>query len=163
MMRILGMISGVAAPAIAACATYAAAPIQQLADAEAAARTAQESGAASDPQGQLHLELALEEISQGKKLMANHDYDRATSMLTRARSDAELSLAQARTDQAQAEAQRALQALSQLQQSGPPAPASNVTTTGATVPVAPLPPPAALPPTPPPLPAPAPQNTGGKP
>jgi hypothetical protein len=150
MKRILTRLSSAAVlAALSACASYPA-PVQQLADAEAASRTAQESGASDDPQGQLHLQLAQEEIAQAKQLMAAGDNELATSKLARARSDAELALEQARTNKASADARRALAHVQQLESNGPATTTTttSVTTTGAQVPA--VAPPVIVPPAPPP-------------
>jgi hypothetical protein len=112
-----------------------------MADAEAAARSAQETGAATDPQGQLHLRLAQEEIAQAKQLVQNGDNQRADFVLIRAKSDAELALGEARAQKARADAERALQQVASLQASGTNLPTSVTTTTSSTV-NNPAPPPA---------------------
>jgi hypothetical protein len=126
--------------ALAGCASYPA-PVQRMADAEAAARTAQETGATSIPQAQLHLKLAQEEISQAKGLVANGDNRPADYMLIRARSDAELALGEARAQAAHAEAERVLEHLAEIQANGVAPSTSTTTTTSATVtsPVSPTP------------------------
>lgn len=126
--------------ALAGCASYPT-PVQRMADAEAAARTAQETGAASNPQAQLHLKLAQEEIAQAKALVANGDDKRADFVLIRARSDAELALGEARAQAARAEAQRVLEQLAETQANSAAPSTSTTTTTSATVttPVSPTP------------------------
>lgn len=103
------LLMAIAAPfALAACGASYPAPTQRMADAMAAARSAQEVGAMSDPQGQLHLKMAQEQISLGSSLMASGDNRRADFVLLRAKSDAELALALAHAATAKAEAQRAV-------------------------------------------------------
>jgi hypothetical protein len=104
-----------------------------MADAEATARSAQESGAAADPQGQLHLRLAQEEIAHAKQLVQDGDNQRADFVLIRARSDAELALGEARAQRAQADAEMTLQQIATLQASGTNPPTSITTTTSSTV------------------------------
>src|SRR5262249_24054016 len=128
---------------IAGCASYPA-PVQRMADAEAAARVAQETGAASIPRAQLHLGLAQEEIARAKQLMNDGDNESASSMLLRAKSDADLAQDEARAEGAQAKAQKAMQDLAAAQASAPPSSRSITTTTSATTIV---PPPAPPPPT----------------
>lgn len=137
MTKVFAGLSVLVMAAVPACASYPA-PVQQLADAEAAERTARESGADADPQGQLHLKLAQEEIAQAKQLMASGDNDAATSRLVRARSDAELALQQARTDKAMADANRTLAQVQQMRASPPASTTTtSVTTTSGAVPVPP--------------------------
>ncbi len=147
MTRLFSTMSATALLVLGACASYPA-PVQQLApEAEAAARTAQESGADADPQAQLHLRLAQEGIARAKQLMADGDNQRADSTVTRARSDAgSWRWAEARTDKARAEAQKALDHAARLQASGPTT-TTSVTTTSATIPAPPPPPPETAPPT----------------
>jgi hypothetical protein len=125
---------------LAGCASYPT-PVERMADAEAAARTAQETGATSNPQAQLHLKLAQEEIAKAKALVANGDNKRADFVLIRARSDAELALGEARAQAARAEAQRLLEQLAETQANGAAPSTSTTTTTSATVttPVSPTP------------------------
>ena len=114
---------------LAACASYPQ-PVQRLADAEGAARSAQDTGAASIPQAQLHLKLAQDEIAQAKQLIANGDNKRADFTLIRAKSDAELSVQETRAQAEQAKAQQVLAQIAQLQGGSP---SSMTTTTSATV------------------------------
>ena len=119
---------------LAGCASHPA-PVQRMADAEATTRGAQEVGAgeAANPQAQLHLRMAQEEISVAKKLMDDGDNERADFTLLRAKSDAELALALAREAVAQRDAQNALRQVEQLRAStGSPGPASTTTTTSGT-------------------------------
>jgi hypothetical protein len=102
-----------------------------MADSEAAARSAQDEGAASNPQGQLHLRLAQEELAQAKALMASGDNKRADFTLIRAKNDAELALAEAREQQAAAAAQNAARQVAELQNNVSP-PTSVTTTTSST-------------------------------
>ncbi|MGH7282878.1 MAG: DUF4398 domain-containing protein, partial [Polyangiaceae bacterium] len=94
---------------VAGCASYPV-PAQHMADAEGAARSAQDVGANSNPQAQLHLKMATEEINQAKQLIADNDNEKADSVLIRAKADGELALAEARETQAQMAARQALTA-----------------------------------------------------
>jgi len=120
---------------LAACASYPQ-PVQRMADAEAAARTAQETGAASIPQAQLHLRLAQEEIAQAKQLIANGDNKRADFTLIRAKADAELAIGETRAQAEQAKAQKIIAEAAALQTttSTSTTPTSITSTTSATVP-----------------------------
>jgi hypothetical protein len=84
-------------------------PVDQLANTEASLRAAQEVGAQNDPQGQLHLELAKEEVAKAKKLAEDGDEDLGTLQLKRAKIDAELALALSRQSAAEQEYREANQ------------------------------------------------------
>jgi pyridoxal biosynthesis lyase PdxS len=71
---------------------HAPAPTQQLADAMAAVRAAEEAGAAEVPDAALHVKLAQEQIKQSQQLMAKDDNTEAEDKVRRARNDAELAL-----------------------------------------------------------------------
>jgi isoaspartyl peptidase/L-asparaginase-like protein (Ntn-hydrolase superfamily) len=101
-------------PGFVVCAVFAAgcgsypAPTERVSSAEAAIRGAQEVGAASVPSAALSVKLAQEEVQKAKQLMQDGDNKRAELILMRAQADAELSLAQAREQQAKNEADKAL-------------------------------------------------------
>ncbi len=107
------------------CASYPV-PVQRMADAEAAARSAQDLGASTSPQGQLHLKLAQEEIAQAQQLIANKDNERADYVLIRAKSDAELAVAEAKDTTAEQEARLAQAKIAEM---GSGSPSASVTTT----------------------------------
>jgi hypothetical protein len=90
------------------CGASPSPPTQSLADAESAERSATELGAAGQPNAQLHLQLAEEQIAQAKAAIRNGDNDRASGLLLRARSDAELAIALTRVQTAKAGAQKAV-------------------------------------------------------
>ncbi len=115
---------------VSGCASYPM-PVQRLAQAEAASRSAQETGANSIPQGQLHLRLANEEIARAQALMADKEYKRADFVLMRAQSDAELALGEAREQQARDDAHKALEQIDSIRANTTPS--SETTTSGATV------------------------------
>jgi len=89
------------------CGASFPAPVQRLADAEGAERSAAELGAASHPSAQLHLSLAQEEINKANAAMKDGDNERADGLLLRAKSDAELAIALTRDQSAKTEAQKA--------------------------------------------------------
>jgi len=90
------------------CGISYAVPSQQLAEAQAAERSATELGAASEPNAQLHLQLAHEQIVKANAAIHDGDNESATRMLSRARSDAELAIALTREATAKIEVQKAL-------------------------------------------------------
>lgn len=75
-------------------------PTQELADAQAASRGALELGAQRHPRAQLHLRLAEEQIEEAKAAMEDEENERAASLLSRARADAELAVALSREESA---------------------------------------------------------------
>lgn len=78
---------------LAACGPSYSAPVQRMADAQAAFRAAQEAGAEKDPQAQLHLKLAEEQFAKAKTLLSQEENRRADFLLIRSKADAELALA----------------------------------------------------------------------
>jgi len=117
---------------MAGCASYPV-PVQHMADAEGAARSASDVGAGANPQATLHLKMATEEIANAKQLIADGDNEKADSVLSRAKADGELALGEAREQQAQAAAQAALAQIGQLNSNNSGTPASVTTTTSAVV------------------------------
>jgi hypothetical protein len=83
-------------------------PTQDLASAQSAERSAVELGAPSQPQAQLHLQLAREQMTQARAAMKDGDNEHADSLLLRARSDAELAIALTRYQTATTDAQKAI-------------------------------------------------------
>jgi hypothetical protein len=117
----------------AACASYPA-PTQHMADATAAARSAQEIGAGTNPQAQLHLQMAQEEIASAQKLMSAGDNHRADTMLSRAQADADLALQLTKETYAESEARKALDNVRSMQGTTP---TGVTTTTSGSVPARP--------------------------
>lgn len=127
------MVASVASlAAITGCSSYPI-PVQHMADAEGAARSASDVGAASNPQASLHLKMAQEEIANAKQLMADGDNEKADSVLVRAKADGELALGEAREQQAQQAAQQALAQIGKLNSDNAGTAASVTTTTSANV------------------------------
>lgn len=125
---------------VTGCASYPV-PAQHMADAEGAARSAQDVGANTNPQAQLHLKMAQEEIAQAKQLIADNDNEKADSVLVRAKADGELALAEAREAQAQVLARQALAQIGQLNADNNGG-SAQVTTTSAVISTTPSTPPA---------------------
>jgi hypothetical protein len=96
-----------ASAVVLGCGGSFPAPTQDLASAQSAERSAVELGAASQPQAQLHLELAREQMTQARAAMKDGDNERADSLLLRARSDAELAIALTRDQSAKTDAKKA--------------------------------------------------------
>jgi hypothetical protein len=93
---------------VCGCGGTFPAPTQQLADTESAERSAVELGAATQPNAQLHLQLAQEQLAQAKASMQDGNNERANALLLRARSDAELAIALTREQSAKTGAQGAV-------------------------------------------------------
>jgi hypothetical protein len=97
-------------PAILALASGCASvppPTQQMADVQSANRSAQELGARENPQAQLHLKLAEEQLQQAKAAMEEDDNEGANRLLMRAKADAELAIALTREEDAVGHADKA--------------------------------------------------------
>jgi hypothetical protein len=101
-------------PVVAGCGSSIPPPSDRLASAEAASRSAHELGADHDPKAALHLKLAQEQIDSAKKLMTDGDNKRADLVLQRASSDAELAVMLAKESNANGEAQKAKDRVTQL-------------------------------------------------
>ena len=82
-------------------------PTQDLSAAQAAERSAIDLGAASQPQAQLHLSLAQEQMNRARAAMKDGDNERADGLLLRAKSDAELAIALTRYQSAKDDAEKA--------------------------------------------------------
>jgi hypothetical protein len=90
------------------CASGAPLPTQQMADVQSANRGATELGAQKNPRAELHLKLAEEQLEQAKRAVADDENERATSLLMRAKADAELAVALTREDNAKTQATNAV-------------------------------------------------------
>ena len=93
---------------VAGCGGTFPVPTQQLADTESAERSAAELGAAGQPDAQLHMQLAHEQLLQAKANIEGGDNERASALLYRARADAELAIALTREQAAKTGAQGAV-------------------------------------------------------
>jgi hypothetical protein len=94
--------------AVSACASFPP-PTNTVASSLAAVRGAEELGAADVPQAALQLQLAHEEITKAKKLMAEGENERAHYMALRATNDAELAIVLTRESAARGEVVKAKQ------------------------------------------------------
>ena len=90
------------------CAGSYPPPTQQMADVQAANRSANELGAQNNPKAQLHLKFAEEQLAQAKAAMEENDNKRADGLLTRAKADAELAIALTREEDAKTAAGKAV-------------------------------------------------------
>jgi hypothetical protein len=103
-LRCMGVLTGFVALAQAGACASSPEPTERLVSAQAAMRAAQEVGANSNPQAQLHAQLAREELARAKKLINDGDNERAERLLLRATADAELAVAVTREGQSHQEA-----------------------------------------------------------
>lgn len=102
----------VSAIALGACATV----IPPSAEAPAAAiRAAEEVGAAHVPEAALRLQLAKEQLERSKTMTSEQEQPAAERLLLRAQTDAELSLALARSSQSRAAAVKATERTKNIQ------------------------------------------------
>jgi Domain of unknown function (DUF4398) len=99
----------VGAPLALACSESWPEPKQPMADAEAAARSAREVGAETQPAANLKVTLADEQIAAAKARIAKDDNERATFLIIRAKADAELALALAHEQNALNAKQKAVE------------------------------------------------------
>jgi ATP adenylyltransferase/5',5'''-P-1,P-4-tetraphosphate phosphorylase II len=90
------------------CASKQPMPTQQLTDVEGAARSANELGAERNPQAQLHLKLANDQLQQAKEALEDDESERAGRLLERAKVDAELAVVLTRESNAQDKAKKAV-------------------------------------------------------
>ena len=96
----------------------AAAPTHRVTSSQAAIRGAEEVGAQNQPQAQLHLKLAKEQLAQAQKLIEDDENEEAEIVLMRAEADAELAIALAKEASMQAEAVKARDAVERLRKEG---------------------------------------------
>ncbi len=92
-----------------ACGASYPVPTQRMADAQSAQRSAKELGAEKEPDAQLHLKLAEEQIAKANTILKDEDNRRADFMLIRAKADAELALAIAHEQVSKGEAKKAIE------------------------------------------------------
>lgn len=104
-MRILSAI--IIGTSVAACGATFPVPTQRMADAESAERSARELGANTQPDAELHLRLAQEQIAKAKSSVGKGDNQKADLLLVRAKADAELALALTREQAARVDLQQA--------------------------------------------------------
>lgn len=89
-------------------------PIDQLAAAQGAIQKAEQAGAEKEPQAQLHLKLAHEQVDKAKSFMAQDDNEEALRLLERAEADGKVARAYALKQQAVDEADEAEKKLNKL-------------------------------------------------
>ncbi len=106
MRKIIGCLILVSASL--GCGSSYPPPTQPLADVQAADRTAQELGADSIPEANLHLQYARDQTKEARRLMRDGKNERAAELLTRAKADAEVAVALAHEQRAKVEVQQAM-------------------------------------------------------
>jgi Domain of unknown function (DUF4398) len=77
---------------VVGCAASFPPPMQNLAQAQSATRSAIELGAENQPNAKLHVGLSRELMAQATVAMNNGDNERADGLINRAKSDAELAI-----------------------------------------------------------------------
>lgn len=102
-----------------ACAPSYSAPVQRMADAQAAFRAAKEAGADKDPQALFHLKLAEEQFAKAKNMLDQEENRRADFLLIRSKADAELALAIAQEQENRKEAEEVRSKAGQQPQPAP--------------------------------------------
>jgi hypothetical protein len=117
MLSVMGPLLLLSSALVTACGG-AAAPTQRVTSSQAAIRGAEEVGAPSNPQAQLHLKLAKEQLAQAQKLIEDDENEEAEIVLMRAEADAELAIALAKESAMQAEAAKARDAVERLKKEG---------------------------------------------
>lgn len=98
---VIGLLSG--------CGASIPPPTQRMSDAKAAVRSAEELGAKNEPQAQLSLKLAQDQIALAEGAITEGENKRAESLLIRAKADGELAIAQAREKSAMVQGQKAVE------------------------------------------------------
>ncbi len=83
-------------------------PTQRMAETMASIRTAHELAAQTNPQAQLHLRLAEEQLTQARALQSSGDNRKADLTLLRAKGDADVATAIAKQQIAEESAQKAI-------------------------------------------------------
>lgn len=106
-LRGIGVLTGVGVLLQLGACGSAPQPTDRLVSAKAAMRAAKEVGAAKNPQAQLHVQLAQEELDRAQKLLEDGENEAADGMLRRATADAELAVAVAREGHSKEEATQA--------------------------------------------------------
>ena len=112
------LAAAIAAPLIG-CAG-APKPEARMASSEGAIRGAREAGADNVPQATLYLKLAEEQRAKALELVKDGDNHRAAMMLGRSEADAELAVALARANNAQADAATAHEQVNELKEKAAP-------------------------------------------
>ena len=103
-----------AAAGLAGCGASAL-PSSKVAEPREAIRAASEMGADSNPQAQLHLKFAKDQVAKADQLLKDGDKDGATLALMQADADAELALELTKEEKMQGEAKAARAKIQDLQ------------------------------------------------
>jgi hypothetical protein len=102
------------AAALTACGASFPPPNDQLAATQGAVRAAEEAGADKDPEAQLYVKLAREQLDKAREVMTDGQNERADRLLRRSEADADLARGIARSKSAQAEAEEAKKAIKKM-------------------------------------------------
>jgi hypothetical protein len=115
MRRIDFVVVTVAASAFMAGCGDATIPEPQFSDAKASVRAAEAVGAQHHPDAALHVKMAKDEIKIAQRLIRDDEEEEAVRALERARADAEVALAVARTAELRVAAQNAIRKVQALE------------------------------------------------
>jgi outer membrane PBP1 activator LpoA protein len=102
------------AAVLTACGAAFPPPNDQVATTQGAVRAAEEAGADKDPEAQLYLKLAREQLDKARELMTEGQHERADRLLRRSEADADLARGLARSKGAAAEAEAAKKAIANI-------------------------------------------------
>lgn len=114
----LSLVTVALCTAAAACGSSPP-PTARYASASASIRAAHEVGAEKVPDAQLHLQMAEDQLNQAKRMIQDGDNDKASWVLSRAQSDADLAVGLAREAQTRAAADQVSAQIKQVQQGRP--------------------------------------------
>jgi uncharacterized protein DUF4398 len=107
------------AAALAACASSVQLNPARVSEVQGAMRAAEEVGAPNNPQAQLHLQLARDQVAEANRLAKEGDAENARLLLDRAQADAELALQLTHTQQEQQKAREAWDKVKEFQKEQP--------------------------------------------
>ena len=111
-MKALTLIS--LAVVLGACGGSFPPPNDQVASTQGAVRAAEEAGADKDPEAELYVKLAREQLDKGREVMTDGQNERADRLLRRAEADADLARGIARSKTAAAEAEEAKKSVEKM-------------------------------------------------
>lgn len=99
---------------LGACGGSFPPPNDQVASTQGAVRAAEEAGADKDPEAELYVKLAREQLDKGREVMTDGQNERADRLLRRAEADADLARGIARSKTAAAEAEEAKKSVEKM-------------------------------------------------
>jgi hypothetical protein len=118
-MKMNVLISGIAAVALNIACGGSSIPVTKVAESKATIRAAEEAGAKNNPQAQLHLKLARDQLNQAQVFLNKDEPERAALYLNQSQADAEVALALAHEVRERNATNQSQARLQQLQASQP--------------------------------------------